>query len=1322
MELSQNLQISSDPSTKGFDLSAGKTWIYPENYPVRDYQFNIVQAAIYNNTLVCLPTGLGKTFIAAVVMYNFWRWYPCGKVVFLAPTKPLVAQQIFACHNIMGIPSTETIELTGATNQKQREIAWFKQRVIFATPQVFHNDLEKNIIPSDLIKCVVIDEAHKALGKHSYCECIRILSEKHKNFRVLALSATPGNKIDNVHEVLQNLCIAHMELRDETSPDIIPYINHRKLDIILVPLNRELTDYKEKYILIMDRHVKILIQYNVLRGHTANISKGRIFHLLKEFQKKTNKSGSYGIIIKTLNILMTMYHAYELMIRDGLRAFLKFYQNHSDKFWMNEEIQLQDLLQNIEIYLGPFPDAKSLCPESISNIPQNLIFGHTKFEKLKELLEHHFNKNQNEENDTRAIVFVEYRDIVSEIYVLLLQCQPLIRPQMFVGQAGQKQKQQIQALKDFRNNRVNVLISTSIGEEGLDVGEVDLIICFDISQHSPTRLVQRMGRTGRRRDGHIIILVTDGREHETLKSTMARRDSLNNKILNTSNVFSSLYQDNPRMIPDQLTPECLRMYITVQPKSPPAKRKNEKKKPEKKSTKRKNTSKKSTVIESNPVSQSSGSQSLMAFFQNKKHEDVVDDNIFKTPNTQCIQSNNVCKTIKPSDVKILSSDSDAVDFLTVCALRNSKKDPSVREENDLNNFCQPTFSTIKDFFNFSIPDLNVLNCLITLNDIPRKEHQAKMDLETEYMDNKIDYNDDEQEFASIILEMDHDECVVGKSNFEDLLDDSSKSNESDGLIVEEEGKEHINNNINSISTFKKQTINTVASPTLELGTFEDILNEMSEDSEHNILVEETEPTKCIDIRNDAIKKTELLRKNSEVENNMELPDSSFAIVSPSKRITDKDNVTPHTHVDTKNKSSLTITQAIKEIALINSSSSHAQNTVVESEDDMFQDESIVAVTDNVEDFQWTIHCSNEENITIVKDPHNENTLDNEKKTINTEFKVDEYEWGDDFEVYTNSAPSSIVSNKPENKPKKTWSNDAWDSDDESWFSAEKSFKTSRNVSGVSIAKKLANVKESLSSQKENLNFQRNRSLNFSRLSKSKVSTEKNRVNENNRSISCNTSYFFGDLKVDDQVIDSTKSKRFEVLSARSSKRVRRRKRVRNEFIDDEAQVSSNDENETTEGSSGTDQDLEDFVSYTQNVHDTTDMQAHYLQTVRSPLKGCNGFLFKRPRTPDANIEIYSQAVSQADESYLNDSFCVGEEEPSIRIEELSELEKAEQELERRKRKRIPVDELDRVKKRKKRVKMRNIINHSSSSEDETERLREQIMEESILLAHCKRAS
>lgn len=123
-EAEKSLENQPDPSIQdsaavcseipGFDSSSGQIWIYPTNYPIRDYQLKISEAALFQNTLVCLPTGLGKTFIASVVMYNFYRWYPEGKIVFLAPTKPLVAQQIEACYRVMGIPQEHMAELTGS--------------------------------------------------------------------------------------------------------------------------------------------------------------------------------------------------------------------------------------------------------------------------------------------------------------------------------------------------------------------------------------------------------------------------------------------------------------------------------------------------------------------------------------------------------------------------------------------------------------------------------------------------------------------------------------------------------------------------------------------------------------------------------------------------------------------------------------------------------------------------------------------------------------------------------------------------------------------------------------------------------------------------------------------------------------------------------------------------------------------------------------------------------------------------------------------------------------------------------------------------------
>ena len=119
-----------------------ENWIYPTNYAIRKYQFDICETAIFNNTLVCLPTGLGKTLIASVVMYNYYRWFPDGKVIFLAPTKPLVNQQIKACYEVMGIPECDTAHLEGTVLADKRNNIWDKHRVFYCTPQVLSNDIE----------------------------------------------------------------------------------------------------------------------------------------------------------------------------------------------------------------------------------------------------------------------------------------------------------------------------------------------------------------------------------------------------------------------------------------------------------------------------------------------------------------------------------------------------------------------------------------------------------------------------------------------------------------------------------------------------------------------------------------------------------------------------------------------------------------------------------------------------------------------------------------------------------------------------------------------------------------------------------------------------------------------------------------------------------------------------------------------------------------------------------------------------------------------------------------------------------------------------
>jgi ERCC4-related helicase len=143
----------------------------------------------------CALPILGKTLIASVVMYNYYKWFPNGKVIFLAPTKPLVLQQLKSCLTIMGIPEADTAQMDGSTDSIKRVKNWNSNRVFFCTPQTMHHDLQNSCFDAKKVVLVVFDEAHRAIGSYAYVEIMKLLNAKNTFFRVLALSATPGSDI-----------------------------------------------------------------------------------------------------------------------------------------------------------------------------------------------------------------------------------------------------------------------------------------------------------------------------------------------------------------------------------------------------------------------------------------------------------------------------------------------------------------------------------------------------------------------------------------------------------------------------------------------------------------------------------------------------------------------------------------------------------------------------------------------------------------------------------------------------------------------------------------------------------------------------------------------------------------------------------------------------------------------------------------------------------------------------------------------------------------------------------------------------------------------
>ncbi|XP_059280507.1 DEAD-box ATP-dependent RNA helicase FANCM isoform X1 [Lycium ferocissimum] len=534
------------------DQEAAKTWIFPVNFDRRDYQFSIVRTALFSNTLVTLPTGLGKTFIAAVVMYNYFRWFPEGKIVFAAPSRPLVLQQVEALHKFVDIPQECTIDLTGQTNPLRRASLWKERRVFFVTPQVLEKDIHSGICFVKHLVCLVIDEAHRASGNYSYCVVVRELMAFHVQVRILALTATPGSKRQAVQKVIDNLQISTLEYRNETDPDVLPYVHARKIEQITVPMGQQAVEVGDLLSEVMDPLVNRLRAYGLslnnrtLSPHLILDSRSRF----REAPPQNLPQVKFQEIDGLYGVLITLSHILKLLSSHGIKSAFEM---------LDEKLQSKlfgRLMGRNEILLK----AKRLMQQVVSHGAPS-----PKLSKTLEILNDHFKTS--DPKKSRVIIFSNFRQSVSDILLSLRSLTDLVKATEFIGQSsgktskGQSQKNQQAVLEKFRTGEYNVIVATSIGEEGLDIMEVDLVICFD-ANISPLRMIQRMGRTGRKHEGRVVVLAYEGRE---LKGYLQKQTSGKTIIKDMRNggMNSFSFHSSPRMIPHIFKPEVQFLRLSI---------------------------------------------------------------------------------------------------------------------------------------------------------------------------------------------------------------------------------------------------------------------------------------------------------------------------------------------------------------------------------------------------------------------------------------------------------------------------------------------------------------------------------------------------------------------------------------------------------------------------------------------------------------------------------------------------------------------------------------------------------------------------------------
>lgn len=480
----------------------------------REYQVLIAETAARANTLVVLPTGLGKTMIAILVAERRLAELKRGKVVVLAPTRPLVFQHHTAFEKYF--KESVCSHLTGLIRPEERVKIWAESEFVFATPQVVANDVRADRYSLDDVCLMVFDEAHRCVKDYDYTHLALKYQQSANEPLILGLTASPGGKSEQIRLVCENLFIKQVEVRSEYDEDVQPYVHSISVDWMRVPLPESYRAVSRLLRNVSEEKVRKLKTMRLL-PNVELVPKKMLLDLRQQLIIRLRKKRS-GYIFAGLTLqaqAISILHAIELIETQDAQNLRQYFIRMSE----NPKRTIKSLLKDRRV-------------QTAIQLTDNIRVSHPKLAVLSDLV-----TDQLRTTPTgRVIVFTQYRDTV-ELIVTKLQHEGL-RPVRFVGHAtgaelgqGLSQKEQLETLEDFKAGMYNVLVTTSIGEEGLHVPDVDYVIFYE-AVPSEIRTIQRRGRTGRTRVGKVTVLMAEGTVDEAYYRSSLHKEQRMRTILN----------------------------------------------------------------------------------------------------------------------------------------------------------------------------------------------------------------------------------------------------------------------------------------------------------------------------------------------------------------------------------------------------------------------------------------------------------------------------------------------------------------------------------------------------------------------------------------------------------------------------------------------------------------------------------------------------------------------------------------------------------------------------------------------------------------------
>lgn len=455
----------------------------------RLYQETIIASASRKNSLVVLPTGIGKTMIAIGVAAMRLQAFQDSSVLILAPTKPLVDQHRNSFEKVLVASGFRVI--TGAYTPAERKGLWASAPVIFATPQVVQNDIITGAVDLDTFSLIVFDEAHRTTGDYAYTFIARKYTERAKNPLILGLTASPGGSAEKIGSICGNLFIENVEVRTETDRDVAQYVHEIKINKLEIDLPEDFIRIKNRFEAAFEKRIEYLRKMHLVYGKRPG--KGILLAAQGDIMRKAQETRDPLLYqaISACSAAIKLNYCIELLQTQGLVQLREYV----------DKMRADTKTKSVQSILA---DEDFITAMRILDWASDQKLEHPKLEALKGLIEEKLANSPGK----KAIIFSQYVSTVEKIIDKIAS--EKIKPVKFIGQRnGNTQKKQLQTLQEFRDGMYNALVATSIGEEGLDIPQVDLIVFYE-AVPSEIRNIQRRGRTGRMKAGEVYVLIAKG--------------------------------------------------------------------------------------------------------------------------------------------------------------------------------------------------------------------------------------------------------------------------------------------------------------------------------------------------------------------------------------------------------------------------------------------------------------------------------------------------------------------------------------------------------------------------------------------------------------------------------------------------------------------------------------------------------------------------------------------------------------------------------------------------------------------------------------------